>query len=232
MSRSRSLAAAPEYFTTFQVARFLHVSPPTVVNWVNSGLLTAHRTPGGHRRIAKADIIAFARENDYPVPEFGPPGPIQLPLPSRASEPSSRRVLIVDDMPDFCGVLKDYLLLLGGFDVEVAFSGFAAGRTVERFKPEVILLDFNLDIHDKNAMDGFQLLDTLREDPVTRHIPVIGCTALVDARVEGLVRAQALVGCLQKPFPLSHLAEAVSKALDERSTSASPGPFRSGALRG
>ena len=58
MARKRQENHGPSYFTTFQVAKFLGVSPPTVVNWVNSGLLVAHRTPGGHRRMrAVADGI-------------------------------------------------------------------------------------------------------------------------------------------------------------------------------
>lgn len=232
MSRRISPVAAPEYFTTFQVARFLHVSPPTVVNWVKSGLLQAHRTPGGHRRIAKADIIAFAQENDYPVPDFGPPGPVQLPLLASPPESTSRRVLIVDDEPDFCRVIQDFLFHLGGFEVELAFTGFAAGRTVERFKPELILLDFNLDPHNQGAMDGFQLLDILRDDPDTREILVLGCTGRITSRIDGLVRNRALVGCLQKPFSLSELSDAFTEALEGRSAPLAPSaPIRSGALR-
>ena len=67
MARRKSNFSGPTYYTTYQVAKHLGVSLPTVVNWVNSGLLAAHRTPGGHRRIARNDIIAFAREHNYPL---------------------------------------------------------------------------------------------------------------------------------------------------------------------
>ena len=53
MARKKSSYDGPVYYTTYQVAKFLGVSLPTVVNWVNNGLLAAHRTPGGHRRIAQ-----------------------------------------------------------------------------------------------------------------------------------------------------------------------------------
>jgi excisionase family DNA binding protein len=223
MPRRKSQDVAPEYFTTFQVAKMLHVSPPTVVNWVNSGLLTAHRTPGGHRRIAKADIVAFVEGNVYPNPFALDKEPAQIPLipaPPPVVRPPPppmlKRVLVVDDLPEFCYLVRDYLLEVGGYEVEVAFSGFAAGLTVGRFHPELILLDINLDPHNMGAMDGFQLLKTLQDDPQTSTIPVIACTGTADARIEAQVRRGTLYAHLEKPFPLSQLVDVVEEALAAR----------------
>lgn len=215
MPRRKTQDLAPEYFTTFQVAKMLHVSPPTVVNWVNSGLLTAHRTPGGHRRIAKADIVAFAKANEYPVPSFGPAAPTQIPLLPRTPPPPppSKRVLIVDDLPEFCMLVREYLVEVGGYEVELAFSGFAAGLIVARFRPELILLDINLDPHNSGAMDGFEVLKLLELDPETRAIPVIACTGTSDSRVADQVRRGTLYAHLEKPFPLAQLADMVAEAL-------------------
>ncbi|MGK0347351.1 MAG: excisionase family DNA binding protein, partial [Myxococcota bacterium] len=66
------------------------VSLGTVANWVDSGRLPAHRTPGGHRRIGSVDLRMFADALDYAVPD--------TMLPS-AGKPL--RVLVVDDEPDF-----------------------------------------------------------------------------------------------------------------------------------
>lgn len=220
MPRRKSPEVAPEYFTTFELAKMLQVSPPTVVNWVNSGLLTAHRTPGGHRRISKADLLTFLKENEIPSP-FGP-SPEQLPLyppaaavpPAPPALPAAKRILIVDDLPEFCNVVRDYLVEVGGYDVEVALSGFAAGFTVAQFNPELILLDINLDPHNQGAMDGFELLRTLKDNPRTSAIPVIACTGTADARIEALVRRGKLYAHLEKPFPLSHLADVVGAVLE------------------
>ena len=69
-------AEGPVTYTTFQVARFLGVSPPTVVNWVTGGLLAAYRTPGGHRRIRRSDLIQFALERGFPLAQELEPGPV------------------------------------------------------------------------------------------------------------------------------------------------------------
>src|SRR5512145_2503899 len=57
------------YYTTFDAARLLGVSLPTVVNWIEARRIKAHRTPGGHRRIAAEDLAAFMLRHGIPVPE-------------------------------------------------------------------------------------------------------------------------------------------------------------------
>ena len=44
-------------FTTFEAAKLCHVSPLSIINWVNAGRLAAFRTPGGHRRIRREDLV-------------------------------------------------------------------------------------------------------------------------------------------------------------------------------
>jgi excisionase family DNA binding protein len=197
MPRRKSHYDGPVYYTTYQVAKYLGVSLPTVVNWVNSGLLTAHRTPGGHRRIARNDIITFAREHQYPLArdflEIGK---------------SRRKVLIVDDEQDFSEMVRDYLTIKGGFEVEVADSGFQAGFTVARFKPDLILMDIMMP-----DMDGFEVYRMLRDDPDTRHIPVVACTGYRDAVVDNRVREENFDGFVEKPLKLDTLLDLVRRQL-------------------
>ena len=42
--------------STFKIAHLLHVNPSSVANWVDQGLLLAHRTPGGHRRFRESEV--------------------------------------------------------------------------------------------------------------------------------------------------------------------------------
>jgi excisionase family DNA binding protein len=197
MARRKGNFVGPVYYTTYQVAKFLGVSLPTVVNWVNGGLLAAHRTPGGHRRIAHNDVISFARAHDYPVSR-------EL-LKGGASQ---KRVLIVDDEVDFSEMLKDCLTLRGGFEVEIADSGFQAGLIVARFKPDIILMDIMMP-----EMDGFQVYRQLCEDPETRHIPVIACTAYRDPAIDARVREEGFDGFVEKPLQLDRLLDLVREKL-------------------
>jgi len=202
LARKKARYDGPVYYTTYQVANFLGVSLPTVVNWVKSGLLDAHKTPGGHRRIAHNDVIAFAREHDYPL---------SRELLGGADGPA--KVLVVDDEKDFSEMVKEYLRIKGGFDVEVADSGFQAGFTVARFKPDIILMDIMMP-----DMDGFEVHRMLRDDPDTRHIPVVACTAYRDPETDRRIEEDRFDGFVEKPLKLDHLLDVIRQKLGIRDT--------------
>jgi excisionase family DNA binding protein len=200
MARRKIGIKKPEYFTTFQVAKLLGVSPPAVVNWVNSNMLPAHRTPGGHRRITKDDLVRFARQYHYPVPE------------SLVEEtPSVCKVLVVDDEKDFGMLVREYLQARGGFEVETAESGFVAGLTLARFRPHIVLMDIMMP-----DMDGFEVLRMLRNDPDTRQLPVVACTAYRDPAIEARIAEEAFNGFLQKPIKLDLLPAFLSGMASRR----------------
>ena len=79
------MAKKAKDLSTFAIADMLHADQGSVANWIDQNLLKAHRTPGGHRRLAAEDLLRFLREHKMPIPvELGKP-------PSR--------VLIVDEAP-------------------------------------------------------------------------------------------------------------------------------------
>ncbi|MDD2925236.1 HD domain-containing phosphohydrolase [Rhodoferax sp.] len=80
-------------------------------------------------------------------------------------------VLVVDDQPENLAILGE--LLEADYHVKVANSGQRALRAaVTEPRPDLILLDVMMP-----EMDGYQTLARLREDPLTRHIPVVFVTA-------------------------------------------------------
>jgi DNA-binding response OmpR family regulator/anti-anti-sigma regulatory factor len=84
-------------------------------------------------------------------------------------------ILIVDDRPENLDVLYNFLLG-SGFGVAVALDGPAALEQIERYPPDLILLDVALG----GGMDGFEVMRRLRANPATFDIPVIFMTALAD----------------------------------------------------
>lgn len=205
MARRKTQYSGPVYYTTYQVAKFLGVSLPTVVNWVNSGLLQAHRTPGGHRRMAHNDVVSFARAHEYPIPRE---------LLDAGGNP--KRVLIVDDEKDFSEMVRDYLSLKGDLEVEIADSGFQAGYTVARFKPDLILMDLMMP-----DMDGFEVHRVLRRDADTRHIPIIACTAYRDPAIDRRIAHEAFDGFVEKPLKLDTLLELIRDKIGSGAAQAS-----------
>lgn len=81
-------------------------------------------------------------------------------------------VLVVDDQPDNLAILGE--LLEAHYRVKVANSGERGLRAAASYpRPDLILLDVMMP-----DLDGYQVLAQLRDNPLTRNIPVIFVTAL------------------------------------------------------
>ena len=113
------------------------------------------------------------------------------------SDSRSGRVLVVDD-EDNIRFLLDSALRHFGFEVEVASSGRDALLAVERFAPDVVLLDVMLP-----DFDGFEILRRLRRDG--NKVPVLFLTArdAVDDKVRGLTLGGD--DYVTKPFSLEEV---------------------------
>src|SRR5207302_11386940 len=114
-------------YTTHEVSRLLHVNPRSVINWIEQNLLPSYRTPGGHRRIRREDLLAFLRKHQIPTPASLVDGKFS--------------VLIVDDEEEIVNIIKTYFQRQGGYEVSSASDGITALIVVGRVKPDLLILD-------------------------------------------------------------------------------------------
>ncbi len=118
------------------------------------------------------------------------------------------RVLIADDEPHIRRILQ-FLLQNEGFEVEMAEDGLKAVELIRDFRPDLVLLDVMMP-----HMDGFAVLEHIRENFETSSIPVIMLTAKgeVSDKVRGL-RGGAN-DYMIKPFDQDELLLRVSNLLN------------------
>lgn len=185
-------------FTTFEAAKLCHVSPLSIINWVNAGRLSAFRTPGGHRRIRREDLLAFMRDNSLPIPDELRPGS------------GRRRVLVVDDDAAVRDVLSTQLSERDQpYDVMCASDGFEAGRLVATFRPEVVLLDLRM-----SGLDGFQVCRTIKSAKETADTIVIAMTAYYSPETEARIVECGAIRCFAKPVEPSTMAAYVDSLFE------------------
>jgi two-component system cell cycle response regulator len=94
----------------------------------------------------------------------------------------SARILVVDDVEANVRLL-DAKLTNEYYEVLTAFDGPTALAIAADQRPDIVLLDVMMP-----GMDGFEVCRRLKDDPLTRHIPVVLVTALDDRadRIAGL----------------------------------------------
>ncbi len=85
-----------------------------------------------------------------------------------------KRILVVDDEPEFTNLLKLSLEAHGYYEVQEENDAQNARAAARTFDPDLVLLDIMMP-----DMDGSEVAAELRADPVTRGVPIIFLTALV-----------------------------------------------------
>ena len=122
------------------------------------------------------------------------------------------RITVVNDTPDFLDLVHDILegdrydtTLIDG-DREDALA------LIRESRPDLLMIDLRLS-HD--GLEGWDIAQEVRRDPVFAGIPVLVCSADMVAmeELEGQLSATRGVATLRKPFGVDELVEAIERLL-------------------
>jgi excisionase family DNA binding protein len=178
-------------YTTHEVARLLHVSPRAVINWIGQNLLPSYRTPGGHRRIRREDLLVFVRKHQIPTPASLVQGKFI--------------VLIVDDDQNIVEPIRTFLLRQGSYQVASASDGISALIEVGRIEPDLLILDLKIP-----GVDGIEVCRRIKSDSANRTsiIAVSGSPEYRDTSLQSGADAFML-----KPVELERLHAEIKRLL-------------------
>lgn len=117
-------------------------------------------------------------------------------------------IMVVDDSSD-CRILLVDLLQEHGCQVRVADSGERAIKAIQIKQPDIVLLDIKM-----AKMDGFDVCEYLKENPVTTKIPIIFISASddSDSKVNGFDVGGA--DYITKPFDPGEVLSRVKHQLE------------------
>jgi signal transduction histidine kinase/CheY-like chemotaxis protein/CHASE3 domain sensor protein len=132
-----------------------------------------------------------------------PPTPVSVTDDDRnVITPGGRVILLVEDDPAFAMILRDLVREMG-FQCVATASAADGLVAAAQYLPNAILLDVNLPDHS-----GLGVLDRLKRDPRTRHIPV-HMLSVSDYKREAL--ELGAIGYALKPAKREELVEALRR---------------------
>jgi CheY-like chemotaxis protein len=118
-----------------------------------------------------------------------------------------KRILVVDDEPEFRGMLQRWLESLG-YEVLLAANGVEALVQLKEHHPHLVLLDIKMPL-----LDGWAVLQAMRADEAFVKTPVIMLTA--HGEMDSLLESQRMHAndFFIKPFKLEELLEFMRRYL-------------------
>lgn len=136
--------------------------------------------------------------------------PLPESIPVAGAPAPTGRILLVDDSRESRELLGELLGALG-YSISTADGGAAALNLVTRQPFDLIILDIMMP-----EMDGYEVLSRLKQDPETRHMPVLV--------VSGYTEMDSVVRCVQmgaedyltKPFNAVLLQARISACLEKK----------------
>jgi class 3 adenylate cyclase len=116
-------------------------------------------------------------------------------------------IVVADDRPESVQLVRD-LLEMEGYRIVAAYDGQEALDRIRQHLPDLVLLDLNMPV-----LNGYEVCQQLKADPITADIPVLMLTAWAepDQRVRGLQLGAE--DYLAKPFDYRELMARIKTRL-------------------
>jgi len=128
-----------------------------------------------------------------------------IPDDREALQPGDKSILVIEDDHDFASILLD-LLRDKGYKALYSADGENGLAVADRYQPSAIILDVMLP-----GMDGWLVMQSLKDNPRTRHIPVHFLTCLEERQK---AMSMGAIGFITKPVDTDKLDKVFSTIED------------------
>jgi|GEM_PF-1339937 len=188
--------AEKRIFTTGEAAELCGLSQQTIIRSFDKGRIHGFKVPGSKfRRIPRDELIRFMKDSGIPVSLLG----------------EKYRILIVDDDPTHTALVEHALASDGRFECRAAANGYDAGLETERFRPDVILLDFMLP-----DIDGAIVCRRVRERDEFKRTRVLFISAVSDDAQLSAIKKAGADDFVRKPINAGDLVARLSALIAKR----------------
>lgn len=205
-----SAAPADDTMTTREVARLLGLAVRSVQMMVDRGELDAWKTPGGHRRIARASVQRWL---DARPAAPGASAAAALAAKPRRDAPAGAGgvdVLLIEDSVYYQNLVR--ILLEPAFPqvrLHVVGDGIGGLALAGQLQPAVLIVDILLP-----GIDGATLITSLRSQPQFRHSRLVVVTSLDEAQRKPFAFALQGVPVIHKTRLVQDLVPRIARLID------------------
>lgn len=137
-------------------------------------------------------------------------GQIDIEIPEVVIDKSKRTLLVIDDEVDILWFISD--IFSKKYNVIPVSSSLEVESILTNIHPDIILCDINMP-----KMDGIELINIIKNNKITAHIPLIIISAkqAVEEQVKGINAGAELY--ITKPFNVEYLRSSVERLVDRKS---------------
>lgn len=187
------------FCTTREAAKLLGVSIGTVQQWVESGVLEAWKTAGGHRRVMRDSLDRLLRRGPSTAPaELMPAMPSAAPAPTG---PRGLSVMVVEDNAILRRLYREqmgYWPMVG--QLMTYDNAFAALMAIARDQPDLLITDLRMP-----GMDGREMLRVLSKSPEVAQTTIVVVSGLEPQEIAADGGVPEGIEVLGKPVPFDRL---------------------------
>jgi excisionase family DNA binding protein len=186
-----------EFCTTRDAADQLGVSLRTAQLWVDSGILEAWKTEGGHRRISVASVERLMHAQTPPPSTPHPAAQVA----ATALGGDRLKILVAEDDNVLMKLYRARIAAWGlPIDVTTASNGYEALVLVGREQPDLMISDLLMP-----GMDGFQMVRTLTASSFREGMEIVVVTGMDAGEITARGGLPPGVRVLTKPVPFGEL---------------------------
>lgn len=184
-----------EAYGPYEIAELLDVAPSSIGLWIEKGFLEAFKTPGGHRRINRDELVRFLKRHNIPVPdEF---------------KGDLVRILIIEDEVEVAEMIKRVLSDYENVEVYVVNDGIAALLEIGRKPPDLVILDIIIP-----GIDGFEVCKRINRDKLL-DVKTLAISGKIEEDDVSKLLESGAKRFLRKPFSVEDLKRTVNDLLVE-----------------
>jgi CheY-like chemotaxis protein len=186
-----------------EIAKKAGVLPSKIRYYTDQGLLEiSGQTQGGHRLYDEHQTMRVLRKIEFLSNKGFSIEEIKQEMLKSAGK---KKILVIDDEPEVGQLIKDVIESeLPEAETRIAYDGFAAGRLVTEYMPDLIILDLMLP-----GVNGFEVSREIRKLPHMGNTRILAITGYDSPENRQKIMESGANDYMAKPMDINVLKEKI-----------------------